>query len=161
MMERRQTIFDFLAQVLAIFGFTMLVLNLFCLLLGESARGYSPIFALGAGGVPVAVAAQYLALSALIAAARFLFFTDRVIRRMAIWLRTACMLVAVLLIITAFILLFDWFPVDQWRPWAMFLLCFALSLLGSLLVMTLKERAENRQLAAALRRVQREEGQEE
>ena len=150
-MERRKNIFDFLAQVLTIFGFVVLVLNLFCLIFGESAKDYSTIFAL------VAVMAEYFALSVLVAAARFLFFTDRVIRRMAIWLRTVCMLGTVLLSITAFILLFDWFPVDQWQPWAMFLLCFALSFLGSLLVMTLKERMENRQLAAALRRVQEEE----
>ena len=156
-MARRKNIFDFWAQVLTIFGFVVLVLNLFCLIFGESAKDYSTIFALGAQGIPVAVMAEYFALSVLVAAARFLFFTDRVIRRMAIWLRTVCMLGTVLLSITAFILLFDWFPVDQWQPWAMFLLCFALSFLGSLLVMTLKERMENRQLAAALRRVQEEE----
>ena len=154
-MERKKNIFDFLAQVLTIFGFMILVINLFCPIFGESAKGYSSIFSLGAQGISAATTAQYFALSILIAAARFLFFTDRVIRRMAIWLRTVCMLSTVLLVITAFILLFDWFPVDQWQPWGMFLLCFALSFLGSLSVMTLKERMENRQLAAALRRVQR------
>ena len=158
-MERRGTIFDFIAQVFCIFGFTMLVLNFFCLFFGESAKDYSAIFALGAGGIPVTVAAEYFLLSILISAARLLFFTDMVIRRMAIWLRTACMLGAVLLMIAAFILLFDWFPVDQWEPWAMFLLCFLLSFLGSLLVMSLKERQENRQLEEALLRIQKNGGE--
>ena len=157
-MERRKTIFDFLAQVLCIFGFTMLLLSLFCLLFGASARGYSSIFALGAEGIPIAVAWEYLLLSVCIAGARYLFFTDRIIRQMALWLRTALMLGTVLLLLVLFILAFDWFPVNHWRPWALFLLCFGLSFVGSLLVMALKERLENRQLEAALRRMQEKGG---
>ena len=32
-MEERGTIFDYLAQVMVVFGFAMLMLNIFCLLL--------------------------------------------------------------------------------------------------------------------------------
>ena len=155
-MERKKNIFDFLAQVLTIFGFMILVLNLFCRIFGESAKGYSSIFSLGAQGISAATTAQYFALSILIAAARYLFFTDRIIRRMAIWLRTVCMLGTVLLVITAFILLFDWFPVDMWVPWAMFFLCFLVCFAVSLGVSVLKGRLENRRLEEALEKKRRE-----
>lgn len=152
-MEKKKTIFDYMAQVMAIFGFTMLVLNLFCLIFGSSAQGFSAIFALGTQGIPTKIAFQFLCITALIAGMRFLFFTDICIKRMAIWLRTVCMLTAVILIMILFIVAFRWFPVDQWQPWAMFFICFGICFTGSYLTMALKEKLENKQLEEALQRL--------
>lgn len=76
---------------------------------------------------------------------------------MPIWLRTLCMLVSVVLIMTAFIAAFQWFPIGMWQPWAMFFLCFGISFLVSCLVMALKEKAENKQMEEALRLLKEEE----
>lgn len=153
-MEERKTVFDYLAQVLVVFGFSMLVMNLFCLMFGNAAQGFSAMFALGSGGVPVGIAFQFLCISMLIVGLRFVFFTDMWIKKMAVWLRTICMLAAIVCVIASFIILFDWFPVDMWQPWAMFFCCFGLSFLGSGLVMLLKEKAENKKMEEALRRLQ-------
>lgn len=156
-MEEKRSIFDYLAQVMIVFGFGMLMLNIFCLIFGDSARDFSAMFGLGNQGIPVEIVFQFLAVSVLIVGARFLFFTDLVIRVMPIWLRTVCMLTTVVLLIAAFVAAFGWFPVDMWQPWAMFFVCFGISFLGSYLVMTVRERVENRRMDEALRRLKEKE----
>ena len=157
MMEEKRTIFDYLAQVMIIFGFTMLILDIFCLAFGDSARDISALFALGAQGIPISVSFQFLGVAALLTGARYVFFTDGIIKKMPVWLRCVCMLSFAVLIIAAFIILFHWFPVGMWQPWAMFFLCFGLSFLGSCLFVTLKEKAENRRMEEALRRLKERE----
>jgi len=154
-MDEKKTIFDYLAQVMIIYGFTMLVLNIFCLVFGNSAKEFSSMFALGNQGVPAETAFQFLIISALITGLRFIFFTDILLKKTPIWLRTICMLGSVVIMIAIFIIAFHWFPADMWQPWAMFFLCFGISFLGSYLVMTIKEKAENRQMEEALRRLKR------
>lgn len=157
-MEEKKTIFDYLAQVLIVFGFAMLVMNIFCLAFGSSAKGFSSMFQLGNQGVPVETAFQFLGVSALIVAVRILFFTDIVIKRMPIWLRIICMLIMVILITAGFIIVFDWFPVNMWQPWVMFFVCFGISFLASCLVMILRERIENKRMQEALQRLKEREG---
>ena len=156
-MDKKKTVFNYMAQVMIVFGFAMLVMNIFCLVFGNSAKGFSSMFELGNQGVPVKIAFQFLLVSALITGLRVIFFTDMLIKKMPIWLRTICMLVSVVTIIAAFIIAFHWFPVDMWQPWAMFFVCFGISFLGSYLIMTLKEKIENRQMEEALRRLKEKE----
>lgn len=158
-MEEKKTFFDYLAQVMVVFGFAMLMMNLFCLAFGASAKGFSALFALGDKGIPVKIAFQFLGISALLTGLRFVFFTDTLIKKMSIQARTACMLGLTVLVISGCIILFGWFPVNMWQPWAMFLLCFGLSFLGSCLVVTVKEKAENKRMEEALRRLQQKEGE--
>ena len=159
-MDEKKTIFDYLAQVMIIFGFAMLVLNIFCLVFGNAAKDISTIFELGDQGIPVGIALQFLCVSALITGLRFVFFTDVIIKKMPIWLRTVCMLTIAVMIIAAFIIIFNWFPVNMWQPWAMFFVCFGLSFLGSCFVVIVKEKVENERMEEALRRLKEKEGNE-
>lgn len=159
-MEEKKTIFDYLAQVLVVFGFGMLMLNIFCLAFGNSARNFSAMFELGNQGIPVAIAFQFLCVSVLIVGARFIFFTDAFIKKMAVWLRTVCMLTTVVMIIAAFVIVFHWFPANMWQPWAMFFICFGISFLGSYLVTAIKEKTENRRMEEALQRLKKKEKEE-
>lgn len=156
-MEEKKTIFDYLAEVMIIFGFAMLVLNIFCLVFGNAAKDISALFELGNQGISVEIALQFLCISALITGLRFVFFTDVIIQKMPIWLRTICMLTSVIIIIAAFIIIFNWFPVNMWQPWAMFFVCFGLSFVGSCLVVMVKEKVENKRMEEALRRLKEEE----
>ena len=159
-MEEKKTIFDYFSQVMIIFGFVMLVLNIFCLVFGKDAKDISAIFELGDQGIPVEITLQFLCISALITGLRFVFFTDAVIKKMPIWLRTVCMLIFVVIIIAAFIIIFHWFPVNMWQPWVMFFICFGLSFLGSCLAVIVKEKVENKRMEEALRRLKEKEGNE-
>ena len=156
-MDEKKTIFNYLAQVMIVFGFAMLVMNIFCLVFGNSAKDFSSMFALGNQGVQVKIAFQFLLVSVLTIGLRIIFFTDMLIKKMPIWLRTICMLVSVVIIIAAFIIAFHWFPVDMWQPWAMFFICFGISFLGSYFIATVKEKAENRQMEEALQRLKEKE----
>lgn len=156
-MEEKKTIFDYLAQVLMIFGFAMLTLNIFCIAFGESAKDISTMFALGNQGIPAEIAFQFLFLSAGVTGLRFVFFTDTLIRQMPLWLRTVCMLTSVIVIIAIFIIAFHWFPVNMWQPWAMFFLCFAVSFVCSWLVMIIREKHENRRMEKALQKLKGQE----
>lgn len=161
-MDEKKTIFNYLAQVMIVFGFAMLVMNIFCLVFGDSAKDFSSMFELGNQGVPVKTAFQFLLISALIIGLRTIFFTDVLIKKMPIWLRTICMLISVVIIIAAFIIVFHWFPVDMWLPWVLFFVCFGISFLGSCFIMAIKEKVENRQMEEALRRLKdKEEKQNE
>ena len=156
-MEKGKTVFDYLAQVMIVFGFTMLALNIFCIVLGNSAKDLSAMFELGNQGIPVGIAFQFLCVSALTICVKFVFFTDVLIKNMPIWLRTICMLATIVAIITVFSVLFHWFPVDMWQSWAAFLMSFGLSFLGSYLVVVMKEKTENRKMEEALRRIKEKE----
>lgn len=157
-MEEKKTIFDYLAQIITIYGFTMLTLNILCIAFGASARDISELFALGAQGIPVRVSFQFLCVSALLTGARYVFFTDTVIKKMPVWLRCACMLTFAVTAIAVFIILFHWFPIDMWQPWLMFFLGFGLSFLGSCLFMTLREQTENKRMEDALKHLKEAEG---
>lgn len=157
-MEEKRNIFDYMGQVFIVFGFAMLVLNVFCLVFGESAKDFSAMFELGNGGIPAGIAFQFFCVSAFIVGIRFVFFTDIFIKKMPIWLRTICMLAAVVIIIAAFVIAFGWFPVNMWQPWAMFFICFGISFAVSYQVMIIKEKAENRKMEEALKRLR--EGEE-
>lgn len=156
-MEEKKTIFDYLSQVMIIFGFTILILNIFCLIFGSSAENFSAIFALGSQGVPVGISFQFLCVAALIVGVRFVFFTDVLIKRLPVWLRIICMLTAVVIIIACFAFIFHWFPADMWQPWAMFFICFGISFVGSCFIMAIKEKAENRRMEEALQRLKERE----
>ncbi len=156
-MKENTTIFDYLMQVMIVFGFSLLVLNLFCIFVGDAAKDYSTMFDLGSMGISVATTFQYLVVSTLIVAMRFLFFTDVIIRKMTIWLRTVSMVTCVILIIAVFAAVFRWFPVNMAKPWIMFFICFGISFVGSFFVMRLKEKAENKKLNDALDRLKEKE----
>lgn len=156
-MDEKRSVFNYLTHVLVIFGFTMFIMNIFCIVFGNSAKGFSAMFELGNKGIPANVSFQFLCISVLIAGIRFVFFTDIFIKEMPVWLRTVCMLAAIIIIISVFIILFNWFPVNMWQPWAMFFICFGISFIVSYFVMVIKEKSENRQMEEALQRLKEKE----
>lgn len=160
-MEERKTIFDYVGQVFMIFGITVVILNIFCLLFGASAREYSTMFSLGNEGLSVSTMAQYLLISAITVGLRYIFFTDALIKNMSVLARTVWMVLLVLLFVAGFILLFDWFPADMWQPWVMFFVCFGICFGISTIVTALKEKEENRRMQEALRKLKAGDGKEE
>ena len=152
-MDDRKTIFDYLGQVFIIFGITIMILNLFCILFGESAKEYSEIFKLGKEGIGIDTMMQFFLISVCTVAINSLLFTDIIIKNMRLVLRMICMITLEILIIIVFVLTCGWFPIDMWQPWVMFLLCFGICFVVSCGVTTLKERMENKKMEEALKRI--------
>lgn len=155
-MEERKTIFAYIGQIFGTFGMSVVILNVFCWLFGEEAKEFSTMFALGEKGLTSATMMQYLLVSALIVGERYLFFTDVLIKRLSVPLRTAGMAAAVVFCIAVCVAVFGWFPVDLWQAWAMFFLCFGGCFCLGIAISGARERAENRKMEAALERLKRE-----
>lgn len=156
-MEERKTIFDYLGQIFMIFGITIAILNVLCVLFGEDAQSVSAMFSLGNQGISVPIMIQFLGVSAAIVTLRFLFFTDIIIKNMSVTARMIWMIVLVLFMISAFIIIFKWFPADMWQPWVMFFLCFGVCFGISMVLTVAKEKAETRKMEEALERLKHED----
>lgn len=153
-MEKRNTFFDFVGQTLMIFGFSIISIMIFVYIFGKDAKGYSTIFLLGNEGLSLSTLAQFLLTSTMINLFRQLFLGGQIIKNMSIPIRTVCLFSSIVIMMVAFILLFDWFPVDDWLAWVLFVICFVLSSVGGFLVSYLKEKGTNKKMEEALKRMQ-------
>lgn len=156
-MDKNYSIFKYLSQVFMIYGITVGLLNIFCILFGKSARGFSSIFSLGDAGVGVATSFQFLLASLVIVGLRAVFMTDIFIKKMPLAARVATIFAGVFAVIIAFIFLFRWFPANDLIAWIMFIACFIVSCAASTLISVIAERLENRRLEEALKRCKEEE----
>ena len=157
MLDERKHLFDYLAQVILVFGITLLVITFICCLTGDDAKEYSTMFALGSAGIPIYTIFQFLLSSACITALRFLFFTDTVIRKMSIVIRTILMLISVIALVGIFAYIFGWFPVDEPRCWISFIISFGICFVIATVISVLKEAMDNKQLAVGLKNLKEEQ----
>ncbi|MCM1055433.1 MAG: DUF3021 family protein [Bacteroides sp.] len=155
-MEKSFSIFKFLSQVFMIYGITVGLLNIFCLLFGDSAQSVSTIFSLGKEGVSAATSFQFLLAIFVIIGLRAVFMTDILIKKMPLAARIIVMFAGVLAVIIAFVFLFGWFPADVPLAWIMFTVSFVISCAVSTLISVLAEKQENRRLEEALKRYKEE-----
>jgi len=155
-MDKRFTVFGFLAQVFMIYGITTGLLNIFCMLFGSVAEGYSTLFSLAGAGVSVATSLQFLLTVTVIMILRLVFMSDMLIKNMPLGARIAAMFVSVFAVTIVCVFLFGWFPVNDLPAWVMFIVCFAVSCAVSVIISTAAERQENRKLDEALKRIKEE-----
>ena len=149
-MEEKKTIFNYISQAFATFGIIVLIFIVFGLIVGESARDYSPLFALGKEGISIPTLCELLLLSAMITFAQTVFMTDKWIMNMTIILRYIFMFVTVFVIMVIMIFLFKWFPLTDITSWIGFIVSYAISMFVSVLITRLRERAENSKMQEAL-----------
>lgn len=149
-MIKKNSIFDFLGQIMVAWGISTLSLCLFCFLFGKSAKGYSSIFALGNMGISISTLMQFFCLSMILTILRWIFFTDIVIKKLSILLRSIFMFAGIIVSVGIFAAACHWFPVDEVVPWILFLVCFFVCAAVSILVSVLKERSDNKKMQAAL-----------
>lgn len=155
-MDKNFSVLKFLSQVFTIYGVTTLLLNIFCVLFGESAYGLSTIFSLGSAGVGVGTSLQFLFAVLIMSGLRFVFMTDIFIKKMPISARIIAMFAGAFVTAVIFIAAFDWFPPDVPQAWAMFIISFTASCAVSTLISALAERQENRRLEEALKQFKEE-----
>ncbi len=149
-MIKKNTIFDYLTQIMIVWGISILSLCLFCSLFGEDAKQYSSMFQLGNSGIAITTLMQYLFLSVIIITLKWLLFTDVLIKRVSIMIRTVMMFVCVILSAGIFIAVFQWFPVNDIKSWTMFFICFFVCACISIVVSTIKEKSDNKKMQEAL-----------
>lgn len=156
-MDKKFSILEFCSQVFTIYGITIVLLNIFCILFGTSAQEFSTIFSMGNQGLGVATSFQFLLAVLAITILRFIFMTDILIIKMPTAARIAAMFAGTFVIILVFIIVFDWFPADLPMAWIMFLICFVVCCTAGTMISLIAEKQENRKLEEALKRYKEEE----
>lgn len=156
-MDKKFSVLNYLSQVFTIYGVTTVLLNIFCILFGNTAQGLSTIFSLGNAGVAIETSIQFLLAVLMICALKFVFMTDILIKKMSLATRIIIMFAAAFATILAFIFAFGWFPADMPIAWIMFIVCFIISCIVSTFISVLAEKQENRRLEEALKRYKEEQ----
>lgn len=151
-MEKKKGILGFLSQTFMLFGIIVLLMSIFAVIFGDSAKQVSTIFSLGSKGLSIGTLIQFLSAIAIICVLRFVFMTDTIIKKMPVALRIILMFTSVIMVIIGFVFAFGWFPVTEVRAWFMFLISFAVSCAVSTFISVIAEKQENKKLEEALRR---------
>ncbi len=160
-MKRKDDVFRYLGQILTIFGLTVVFISVFSFFIGEDAKEYSTFFALGDRGLTLQTLAQLFLMSVLITTLRFILFTDGLISRISLTIRTLLMFFFVVLMIALFAFWFGWFPVNMLEAWGAFFACFAVCAFASSYIMAWKTDRENKEMEEALKRLKEEQEEEE
>ncbi len=149
-MEEKKTVFHYIRQVFATYGVIVLIFIVFSIAIGEGAKAYSTLFAMGKDGLSTPILFELLLLAVMITLAQVVFLTDRWIMNMSMMTRNVLLFVSVLIVMVIMIVAFAWFPVDDVTAWIGFIISYVLSMIISTLVTKLKERAENSKMQEAL-----------
>ena len=151
-MDKKRTIFDFLGSVFMIYGITVTLLIGITYFLGSIQNSGNTMLVLGNIGLSTTLLLQFLFISFINIGLQYLFHSDWFIKEGSHRLRTALMLISILLVMSLLIHLFNWFPKNDWLPWLLFFSFFILSSIVSILVISWKEKLENKQMEEGLKR---------
>lgn len=144
MNENKTTIYNFATRVLVIFSIMVLFEMIVGIFYGDDAMLNSTMFEMGNEGIAYETLMQYLLSAFITISLNTIFFSARIFKNMmAIW-RLTIMLLFQTITIIGFILVFNWFPVDSFTAWCVFLLTFAGSVIISLVIMALKSRSDSK-----------------
>lgn len=155
-MIKKNTIFDYLINVMVVYGISIISICLFCFLFGEEVKDVSSIFSLGNAGISITTLIEFLIISIIISGLRWLFFTDIIIKNLSITFRCALMVTCVIILVGVFAAVFKWFPVNMAMPWIMFFICFFICASVSVGVSLLKEKSDNKKIQDALNKLKEE-----
>lgn len=155
-MDERKTIFDYLAQVMCIFGFTILFISVVIKIIGEDIETTEISFFIQNGeSLSIHTIFQFFLLSILIVILRYLFMTDCLIKKWSLIKRTVAMVCCVLAVSCIFIVIFNWFPLANLRCWSGFGVSFVCCFIAAILVTSIKEKMENKKLEESLIKLQK------
>ena len=140
-MEEKKNIFDYIRQLFTIYGVMVLMFIVFNLIIGDEAKSVSTLFALGSQGLLSATLLQLLLMALIITVAQNIFLTDILIKNLALIVRNILFFATIMIAITAFVIIFGWFPIDNAAAWAGFIISFAVCTGVSALLMRIEENA--------------------
>lgn len=156
MMDEKRTVFSYIFQMFAIFGFNMLCLTGFTYLVGDSAKQISQMYSLGSEGIALRTSFEFFLVSVIVVLLQYVIFSDRWIKEMAFVKRIFCMIAGVLALISLFVYFCGWFPINMWQPWVMFLFCFFICFGASVVISAAKAKAENEKLMKGLEKMKKQ-----
>lgn len=160
-MEEKKNIFNFIGEAFCTFAVSVIILMVTAAVTGDEAQEISTLFSLGSRGLPLSALVQFFGVALVTTGLRYLFTMDRIVKRVPPLLRILLLCVSVIIFVIVFTNIFGWFPTDMWEPWIAFGVCFLLCFSGGTLMMVIKTRFENRQMAEGLKRLKESAGKDE
>ena len=151
-MEDNKTIFNYIGQVFTTFGIMILIFVALAAVVGEKVEGFGSLFELGEKGLALGTILQLLALSVIITVCQAILFTDKLIKSLSIVARNVAFYVAITVVIAAFVVIFNWFPINDFLAWIGFIISFAICSTIGVFISRMKEKAEDRKMNKALER---------
>ena len=151
-MEDNKTIFSYISQVFATYGVIIAIFIMLGCTVGEESVDYSTLFEYGNQGFSRATLIQLFAVSIVVSIGQILFLTDKWIKNLSILIRSALFFAAVILAITIFIIVFEWFPIEDPKAWICFLLSFSGCSFIGVVIGILREKLENEKMNQALKK---------
>lgn len=149
-MEEHKTIFNYISQIFATYGITIVIFIILGCIIGDEAATYSSLYSLGSQGFSLATLIQLFAMSVIITLTQILFLSDRWIKNLSIIVRSSCFFFSVILAIVVFVIVFRWFPIGDIKAWIGFLLSFSVCSCIGVFVGRMREEAENKKMEEAL-----------
>ena len=151
-MEDKKTIFNYVGQMFSIYGVMIMIFIVINLIIGNEAGSVSTLFSLGSSGLSTATLLELFLLVLIVTAAQNIFLTDILIKNLALIVRNILFFATILIAITAFAVVFGWFPLDNVAAWIGFIVSFTICATVSAFLMRLEENAENKKMQEALKR---------
>lgn len=155
-MEDKKTFFDYMGQFFATYGIIVTIFMGFGEIVGKEACELSSLFSLGKQGLSLETLFQLFVFSAIITLAQITFLTDKWIRSMSLIFRNVCFFVCIVLVMISFVVLFNWFPINEIRAWFGFFASFMLCSLVGITISRWKEKVENKKMEKALSKFQKD-----
>ncbi len=150
-MTKKEYAIRFFNQLFLIFGITIAILSLFCLIVGDKMQNTSTLFDMGYAGLSLETIFQIFLSSFFITIINTLVFSDLLPLSISKTNRTVILLTLVFGTIFIFIHLFKWFPTHVLMNWLLFALSFVVSSFISIYFTYTTEKAEDRNMEIALK----------
>lgn len=144
MESKNQNKYGFIAQVLILFAVSILFLMMNVTIFGEEANGLSTMFQIGSKGLAISTLLQFLISSTVIIFFKTLLFSEKIIKTMMTLWRTILFLLSILLSFIMFIIIFDWFPLDNLSAWCGFFIYFGGGFIVSTTFMIVKTKLDSK-----------------
>jgi len=160
-MEGRKTIFNYLEEVLCIFAISILILIGIAYITGDTVKDFASMFQLGSKGLALTTMLQFFLMAVFITVLKYLLFSEFLLKNNLILLKTMIMIVIIVIMTAVFANIFDWFPTNEWQPWAGFAISFGICFSSGTVLMVIKNNMENRKIKEGLAKLKQEISEEE
>lgn len=136
--------YSIVSQILIMFAVDILFLSVIAYVSGDDAQAISTMFQFGSKGLALSTIFQFLLSSIAIILFKTLFFSEKIFRSMMTLWRTILLLLSILITMTIFIRVFNWFPLRNLQAWGGFFICFGGGFIASSGFMVLKTKLDNK-----------------
>ena len=155
-MEKKVTIFSFLAEALVIFSVSIIFITLCTFFIGSDAQDSSSLFKLNSNGVSNTTILQFLLFSMILESLNKFWYSEKLAAKMMVLLRTILLLLSIVVVVAIFSALFGWFMINNIHAWIGFLIIFAFFFAMSVFIMVIKTNMENKKVEEGLTNYKKE-----